>query len=277
MISDFGECNMNNFKIRDVIKKNNIACLNPGKVARPDDKVECEFIPDCTEENLAFSSWLICTNSDEGFFEERQIQKKNEDTNCRINYQVFPIKRTCQPSVSQSTVVLKDFTTQVDPSNKAVPYKPSRDNLLLEFKGQFKSIKLITTATTSYKIPEYYYFQFELNEEIPRTIGAGKVRYNRLNLTDYGVFKGTETPVKREFDLANVKAANIETAGSNQIDYVYRINNRKSNQIYGSLYVGNGDSMIKEDPKSRIFATINEAILEYECKSGTGCMIQALN
>src|SRR3989338_89914 len=274
-IRDIEECNEKNFIARNVIKKSNITCFNPGKVERPDGKIGCEYVPECKEENLNISDWSICEKDSEEFSETREIQKK-ADTNCKINYDQFPIKRDCKPTISKQTVILKGYTTEVEPLKTQAPYKPSRDNLLLEFNGQFKSIKLIAIATTSFKIPEYYYFQFEIKEEIPRTIGAEKIKNNRLNLNDHGIFKGTDTPAKREFDLSNAKMANIESTGSEIVNFVSRVNNRNSNTLYGSLYVGDGNSMIVEDPRNRIFGTIAEALFEYECVSGSNCSIGSL-
>ncbi|MDD5026066.1 MAG: hypothetical protein PHH13_01675 [Candidatus Peribacteraceae bacterium] len=274
-IRDEKECNEDNYIVRNVIRRSNITCLNPGKVERPDEKIACEYVPDCKEENLNISDWSICGEDTGGFSETREIQKVG-NANCKINYSEFPLKRSCEPTVSKQTVILKDYTTEVDPVNTQAPYKPSRDNLLLEFGGQFKSIKLIAIATTSFKIPEYYYFQFEISEEIPRTIGAEKIRSNRLNLNDYGIFKGTDTPAKREFDLGEVKMANVESAGGEMVKFVSKINNRNSNTLDGSLYVADGNSMIVEDPRNRIFATITEALLEYECASGSNCFIKSL-
>jgi hypothetical protein len=93
-----------------------------------------------------------------------------------------------------------------------------------------------------------------------------------LNLNDQGIFKGTDTPAKREFDLSNAKMANIESTGSEIVNFVSRVNNRNSN----TLYVGDGNSMIVEDPRNRIFGTIAEAQFEYECVSGSSCSIASL-
>ncbi len=276
-VGDFSECSEKGFKIRDVVKKNGITCLEPGKVERPDEKVECEYIPDCREESLAISDWSICQQTGSGFVETREIAKRDLTINCKINYQSFPTERSCVPNLKKKLQLLQNYTTEVDPLNISAPYKPSRDNFALNLKGKLKSLKLIITATTSYKIPEYYYFQFEINEEIPRTIGAERLRESRLNLNNYGIFKGTETPAKREFDLSKVVTANIDQPGSQEINYLDVINNRKSDILYGSLYVGDGRSMIVEDPQKRIFATITDAILEYECEDASSCEITSGN
>jgi len=238
--SEWSVCTKEGKQFREVVKKESFSCKNPGKVDVPEAERGCEYIPECNSEIEPCSEKFV------------YLFKKD----------------------------VKEYTTTVKPENGLnLEYIGNKDNLTIMPSGKFTNAKLkIEIETTTFdgsviKIPEYYYLFFSFNDDL-RIIGTSRIQPNRLDLTSNGVFQGTETPKRLSFELSNIQRASTSTQfGSTQKNYVDILNQNSDIELRMSLFVGDGRSMVETDEMKRIYATITDAYIEYECEEGSDCKI----
>jgi hypothetical protein len=235
--SEWSICTIEGKQTREIVKKDNFSCKNPGKVDVPEAERTCTYIPTCDEEKEPCS-----------------------DNN------VYLFKKG-----------IKEHTTIIENNNYSTK---NHNNLEILPHGKFKSIKLTIIADTKpVQIPEYYYvfFGIDKNYASPQVIGTSRIKDNRLDLKDYGVFQGTETPRTLKFDLNELKLAKPSgtTSGYEEKNYVETLNNNSGQGLKMTLFLADGNSMTA-DVNQRIFGVITDAWFEYECENNEKCSIERL-
>lgn len=270
-IWEYWQCTSEWKMSRVITQKTDYSCKNPWKVAKPDDSMTCEFIPQCTEVNWKIWDWWICSAS---WSQNRVIEKIGK---CEWGY----IPEQTQFCSLKTTYLfkkwIKEHTTIIEEEWK---YSiKNHNNLEILPKGKFKSINLrIIGDTSPVKIDEYYYIFYWLNNgyATPRVIWTSRIQSNRLDLKDYWVFQGFNTPKKIEVDLKNLKLANEWNNLWSTIDskFFELINNSSWKTLNMSLYLADGQSMTTLIRDKRIFWTITDAWIEYECEENSNCLIE---
>ena len=292
-IGQWSECKEGGVRTRVVSERQNDACWAKSPPDRPVDKENCEYIPNCKDEDYVVGAWDACANDEQ----HRTVQLK-EKVNCS-EVSRPPGQRTC--TVESKTLLLKDYTTQIDlDAASGNAYEPNYRNIKIIPKGKFKTLKLHVAASTSVlggeliQVPEYYYFMLGINDSVARVLATYRIDSNRLDLNSEGVFNGTEMPIEKEFNLNDAILAESSSEyspggignggiGSSTIgggatgfiskDYSQVLNESTGKPIFITLFLADGRSMVERDLKNRIFGTITFAYLEYECES-SGCSIE---
>ncbi len=276
-IKEWSPCLSSNIQTRKIQKKEKPNCRLIENIDEPQSVRSCEYIPICTEDDLIISEWGKCKDGEY----EREITLRNPEFFCKNN---FPLVSKCETPKGKSVNLLDEYITITVPDWKN-PYEKNKNNISITSKGQFKKASLSVTIETTvlggkiYKIPEYYYLMFALNNNTPQILGARRVKVNRLDLDSYGVFKGTETPKTLIFnDLSMLPVATRtpkDNNGAATIDLLSELESDEEKSINLTLHVGDGQSMIEKDPKDRIFGVIKEARIDYECKEDSDCFLKA--
>lgn len=228
----------------------------------------------CTREELIISDWQACQEG----IEERTV---TSTVTCLIPVDI-ELRRNCL--IKQRAYLfkedLKEYTTSINLTNPERPYINNRDNVAIKVTGNFSGATLTVRAVTNlrdgspYKIAEYYYLFFGIEESILRVIGTSRLPAgNRLDLRDYGIFQGTETPKELIFDLKNLKLAD-EKNGFDIEDYVAVLNRNDGKTLDLSLFLADGRSMTEIDELKRIYGTITDAYIDYTCANGGVCKIE---
>ena len=235
--TEWNVCTEEGVQTRNLIEKENFSCKNPGKVDIPELERNCTYIPPCN----------------------------NEKEPCSQNYSYLFKKG------------VKEHTTIIENGNYS---NKNHNNLAIIPHGEFKDIRLTIIADIRpEKIDEYYYvfFGIDSNYATPRVIGTTRIKDNRLDLKDYGVFQGTETPRTLKFDLKNVKLAreSTSTKGSEVKNYIEILNTSPGQELKMTLFLADGNSMTT-DINHRIFGVITDAWLEYECEENEECSIERI-
>lgn len=276
-IGEWRDCSSSNIQTRKINKKEVSNCRLIESIDEPVSVRSCEYLPICKEEDLIIREWEKCKNG----IQKRTITLKDPSFACENKN--FKEEQNCQISIKKNVTLLKDYETLTN-SDWRNPYEKNKNNITLTTKGKFKNAKLTVTSETIVqggkiiRIPEYYYLMFAINDNVPRVLGARRVELNRLDLNSDGVFKGTDTPKTLSFDLKNLGMAtrsHEDEQGMSIENILAKISSEKEREIKITLHMGDGQSMIEEDPAKRIFGVIKEAIIEYECEDNSDCFLEA--
>jgi len=282
---EWSECKENWKKTRVVIKNENPKCINPLDIDKPKEKEECIYIKKCTESSWKIWDWWLCEN----WYKVRDIEKKeicelwdnspNRKIKCKEQY-VYLFNE--QKNKTHTTI-----TEKIDDTKPLIYSNKNNNNLTITSSWQIKSAKLIVKARTSVfgwkiiNIPEYYYLLFSISNNrwgIPRVIWTSRIKDNWVDMSDFWVFQWTDTPKTLKFDnLSSLKTAYPKwKVWSEIINYLDIINKSQWKEIYMTLYIWDWDSMIEKNEMKRIFWTIYEAYIEYECKDNSKCSIERI-
>ena len=213
-VLEWSECQPGGVKTRVVTALENPTCKSSRKPARPVDTEHCNYTRPCEEIDYTLDAWNICIDGKQN----RKVRLK-EDVQCIENSKPQE-EKSC--SVQNKILLLKNYTTEVDPTDEN-PYSPSYRNITIVPHGEFEELKLHVAADTSVlggeaiQVPEYYYFLFSMGEGVARALGTSRNSDSRLDLNDFGVFKGTQMPIEQTFDLTEAKLAKAsnEISGPN--------------------------------------------------------------
>lgn len=251
--------------------------------------------PICTENDYSLGAWEACIEGT-----QVRVVEIKEGVVCREKIKPA-LDRPC--SVENKTLLLRDYTTQVDPENLNNFYEQNNNNFKIVPTGKFKNLKLHLSAITTVlsgkpiQVPEYYYFMFSLGEEIPRALEATRIDETKLDISGSGIIKGTDMPTEKIFDLNNTilavssheyspggigrGAIGSHAIGAGDTTFLERsflelLNENEGVELSGTLFMGDGRSMTVKNLNERIFGTINFAYFEYECVEGVNCEIHRI-
>lgn len=271
-IWEYSQCTPEWKMSRIITQNSQYSCKSPWKVVKPEESVSCEYVPQCTEANWKAWEWWICSAS---WTQDRVIEKIGK---CEWGF----ILNQTQVCSTKTTYLfkkwIKEHTTIIEEEKYSIK---NHNNLEISPSWKFKSIRLnIIWDISPVKINEYFYifYWLDLVNAIPKVIWTSRIKSNRLDLSDIWVFQWTNTPKAININLNSLKLANEWNNLWSTINWKsFDLINSSSGKILKmSLYMADWQSMTTSDMSKRIFWTITNAWLEYECEENSSCLIKRI-